>query len=244
MGIGSMITALIHPMTSSWVLFLAQDRDTLCCGFNRTTGPIKKDLYKILAGNSMSHTSQSVSELLESVSEGSADAKKKLFSILYNELRSLAHNAMMRENEGHMLQTTALVHETFISLVKNSESRWNNQEHFYKVAAKAMRYILVDEAKKRYAAKRGSGRAVIPLDRINMAATTQNHLPDLEELDKALEIMSKTYERQCSIVELRFFVGLTLKETAEVMGLSEATIKREWETARKWLKQRVNIHYD
>jgi len=148
---------------------------------------------------------------------------------------------MRKERRDHTLQTTALVHEAYIRLVKDKDERWKNRAHFFSAAASAMRRILVDTARGRKAAKRLGGKERVPLHKADgfdqRITTLQDRFEDLEALDKALcklgsEVGNK---RKCTMVELRFFVGLTLEQTAEVTGVSMATIKRDWRYTRAWL---------
>jgi len=182
-----------------------------------------------------------VTVLLAAVSSGDQDAKNKLFAVVYNELHNLAHNAMKRQRAGHNLQTTALVHEAFVRLLPRIETNWQDRRHFFAVAAKAIRHILVAEARQTNAAKRGGGRRTLSLDEMRDSDhefdCSRTSFESLDVLDKALEKLQAIAgtERMCKVVELRFFVGLTIDETAEVLGISKATVKRDWEFTRAWL---------
>lgn len=191
----------------------------------------------------MPSKSEEVEKLLNAVSKGDSVANEKLFTIFYNELHRMAHYAMMREERDELLQTTALVHETFLSLIKNEELRWKNQAHFYSVAARAMRFILVDEARKRGTEKRGKNKKAVPLQSVQVSdrdySPAMDNLKEMEALDTALEKLSNQHERKCTIVELRFFVGMTIDETAKVLGISKATVKRDWEFTREWLRDEL-----
>jgi RNA polymerase sigma-70 factor, ECF subfamily len=179
--------------------------------------------------------------LLAAVSSGNLDARKELFPLLYNELHALARQAMRREKAGNILQTTALINEAFIHLVKSKEVRCRNSSHFFSIAAKAMRQILVSEARRRMAAKRGGG--IIPLsieklDKLDTGPPQATARPEkLERLDSALEKLEsiKGQERLCSVIELEFFAGLSHEEAANVLGVSKATVRRDWEFAKVWL---------
>jgi RNA polymerase sigma factor (TIGR02999 family) len=190
---------------------------------------------------------QNATQLLAAVSSGDESAKNKLFAVVYGELHRMAHRAMRGENPRHTLQTTALVHEAYIRLVPGKEARWQDRGHFFSVAAKAMRRILAGEARKKRAAKRGSGQRPVTLDRLGEPGADQTPegipMEDLEMLDLALDKLGEQEgsERLCTMVELRFFVGLTLDQTAEVLGVSKATVKRDWEFTRAWLYKEMNL---
>ena len=196
----------------------------------------------------MENQRKDVTAFLESISEGNHDAKAELFSMVYSELHKLAKIAMRREPPGRTLQTTALVHEAFIQLVPDDNIRLQNRKHFFGVAARAMRQILVQEARKRNAIKRGRGKKAVPLGNVcepgsdsNAADVLLENSEDLETLDKALDELAGQEEskRLCTIVELRFFVGLTLDQTAQSLEISRATVKRDWDFAKAWLQRRM-----
>ncbi len=194
----------------------------------------------------MPNAPENPTELLEAISSGDLEARERLFEILYKELHALSHAAMQKEYAGHPLQTTELVHETYLRLIRNKDIRCRNRSHFFSLAAMAMRRILVSEARKKMAAKRGRGRSPTPIDRPSRldqrSATVGIHIEDVEALDKALEKLESLEEnkRKSTIVELRFFVGLTLEQTAEVLGVSLATVKRDWEFTRTWLHRELS----
>lgn len=183
----------------------------------------------------MSSDSDKVTQLLADWSDGSQQALEELLPLIYNELRHLAHNFLYRERPGHTLQTTALVHEAYLKLIDQRDARWQNRAHFFAVAAQAMRRILIDSARKHAAAKRGGGGEKVSLDE----AANISLEPDLGllALDEALNELAEIDPQQSRIVELRYFGGLTIEETAQVMNVSPATIKREWAMARAWLHQ-------
>ncbi|RIK64783.1 MAG: RNA polymerase subunit sigma-70 [Planctomycetota bacterium] len=185
----------------------------------------------------MTPTANEVTQLLESAGRGSRDAWERLAPLIYNELRSLAEAAMSRENLGHTLQPTALVHEAFIRLAGQEQANWNNRRHFYGAAAETMRRILVDHARGRRAQKRGAGAAAESLDAVLLSF--EDRSTDLIDLDMALIRLGKLSPDQVKIVELRFFGGLTIEETAEVMGLSPSSVERGWRTARAFLLREV-----
>ena len=174
-----------------------------------------------------------VTQLLVSWSMGNQAALDELMPLVYGELHRLASAYLRRERPDHTLQSTALVHEAFMKLSNQREVEWRNRAHFYGIAAQMIRRILVDYARSHHAEKRGSGAVKLALDEA-MAVPQQKDL-DLLGLNDALERLAEMDPRQSRIVELRFFAGLSIEETAEVMQLSPATIKREWNSARAWL---------
>jgi len=178
-------------------------------------------------------SSSQVTVLLTRWSGGDAKAREELIPLVYNELRRLARAFLSRQRSDHTLQSTALVHEAYVRLVGNSSVRFENRAHFFAVASQLMRHILVDHARKHSAAKRGGNNVTLVLDEaIAMPAKPE---VDLEALDDALTDLAALDPRQASIVEMRFFGGLSIDETAKVLDISPATVKREWTTARTWL---------
>jgi RNA polymerase sigma factor (TIGR02999 family) len=175
--------------------------------------------------------------LLQKLTSGDADAAAEVIPIIYEELRRLAAHYMASERPGHMLRTTALVHEAYLRLVDQHQSTWRNRTHFYGAAAQVMRRILVDHARARQALKRGGDRPVLPLD--DPAAFSGEETHELVLLDEALNRLAEMSSRQSRIIELRFFAGLTVEETAEVMGISPKTVKRDWSVARAWLHREI-----
>jgi len=179
--------------------------------------------------------------LLEALSSGDRKVEHHLFSVLYDELHDLAHAVMWDEKPGHLLQTTALIHEAYLRLVQAESHNWSNRKHFLAVAAKAMRRILVDNARQLRAAKRGGGRRLVSLEELGgvvpIPTSQRATFEDLEQLDVALDHLGAQPEHQrlCSVVELRYFAGLTVKETAEVLDVSPTTVKEDWAFARAWL---------
>ena len=152
--------------------------------------------------------------------------------IVYEELRRLAHHYMRNEREGHTLQTTALVNEVYLRLAGIDGMRWRDRAHFFAMAATLMRRVLVDYARQRGRDKRGGGISVTSLDENGIAAQPA---VDIVALDAALERLAAVDPQQSRVVELRFFAGLSVKETAEALGISPATVKRDWATAKLWL---------
>src|SRR5215468_11615513 len=175
-----------------------------------------------------------VTRLLSNWSNGDQAALDQLLPLVYGELRRLASAYLRRERSNHTLQSTALVHEAFMRLVNQQEVQWKNRAHFFAIAAQMIRRILVDYARSQHAEKRGSGAIKLELDEA-MAVAHSGPEVDLLSLNDALDRLAQLDERQGRIVELRFFAGLSIEETAEVMHLSPASIKREWQTARAWL---------
>jgi RNA polymerase sigma factor (TIGR02999 family) len=178
--------------------------------------------------------SPDVTRLLVSWSKGDESALEQLMPLVYGELRRLASAYLRRERPNHTLQSTALVHEAFMRLVNQQDVAWKNRAHFYAIAAQMIRRILVDYARSQHAEKRGSGAVKLALDEA-MDVPQQKGELDLLGLNGALDKLTELDPRQSRIVELRFFAGLSIEETAEVMQLSPATIKREWTSARAWL---------
>lgn len=177
-----------------------------------------------------------VTRLLADLNAGVDGAQERLIPMVYAELRRLASSYMGRERAGHTLAPTALVHEAFIKLVDQDRVQWKGRAHFFGIAAQAMRRILVDHARKRNAARRGGGKQVTLVT--GFAKTMEDPL-DLMGLDAALNELAAMDERAAKTVELRFFGGLTVEETAEVLGVSAITVKRDWRSAKAWLYRKL-----
>ena len=174
---------------------------------------------------------------------GDKNAAERLVPAVYEELHRQAERAMRRENPEHTLQATALVNEAYLKLVDQSRVEWKNRAHFFGVAAQVMRRILVDHARGRQADKRGGGVARVTLDDANAGAANDGAgSVDLLDLNDALEKLAVLDADQARVVELRYFTGLSIEETAEAMGTSPATVKREWSVARAWLKRELAAH--
>jgi RNA polymerase sigma factor (TIGR02999 family) len=178
-----------------------------------------------------------VTRLLRAWSDGDESALQKLTPLVYDELHRLAHQHMRRENAGHMLQTSALVNEAYVRLVDATQVRWENRAHFFGIAARLMRRILVDDARRRNFDKRGGHTIHVPLDEV--LTVPQQQATNLIGLDDALQRLASMEARQSEIVELRFFGGLTVEETAEVLKISPRTVMREWNFARAWLRKEM-----
>src|SRR5687768_2123859 len=180
-----------------------------------------------------------ISQLLKDWSGGDQTALDKLMPLVYEELHQLAHQYMRREQAGHMLQTTALINEAYLRLVDQPQIRWENRTHFFGIAARLMRRILVDEARKRNSAKRG-GKA-IQVSLVDGATVAQEQAANVVALDDALKSLEAIDLRQSEIVELRFFGGLSIEETAEVLKVSPGTVMRDWTFARAWLRNEMGV---
>lgn len=180
---------------------------------------------------------EDVTRLLGQVAEGDTAAAQPLFALVYDELRRMAAGALRHERRDHTLQPTALVHEAYLRLAHEPDARWESRAHFLAVAAQAMRRILVDHARTRNAHKRGRGAIRLTFEEVEPVAASVESDVDLVALDQALERLAALDVRQGRIVELRFFGGLTVEETAAVIGVSARTVKREWQMARAWLKR-------
>ena len=181
---------------------------------------------------------QDVTGLLLSWRQGDAAAFDRLVPLVYEELRRVARSHLRRETPGHILQTTALVHEVYLRLVDVDRLALNGRTHFFAVAARLMRQILVDDARRKRTEKRGRDVTMLSLDEVSPPAPTPS--VDVLALDEALETLSTFDVRQCRVVELRFFAGLNLEEAAEALGVSTATVEREWAMAKSWLYRRLS----
>jgi RNA polymerase sigma factor (TIGR02999 family) len=177
-----------------------------------------------------------VSELLAEYRNGNEESLRRLVPLVYNELRRVAHYHIRKERPDHTLQTTALVHEAYLCLTKQQPMDFENRAHFFAVCAQLMRQILVQYARRRRAAKRDGGHK-LTLD--GAIALPKNRSVDLIALDDALTGLAKLDPQQSQIVELRFFGGLSIEETAHVLDISPATVKRHWSTARLWLRNQI-----
>jgi len=186
-------------------------------------------------GATMAALPQEITQLLKNWSDGDKAALDELVPLVYPELRRLARAYMGKERTGHTLQTSALINEAYLRLVDQQTVHWQNRTHFFAVAAQVMRHILVDHARKYRYQKRGGGAEHIPLDELSMLCDEQ--AAELIALDDALQRLAAIDLRKSQIVELRFFGGLTVDETAEVMKLAPITIMREWRTAKAWLSK-------
>lgn len=182
-------------------------------------------------------TSQNVTHLLQNWQAGDPSARDQLLEIVYGELRHQAARYLRRERPDHTLQPTALVHEAYLQLIDQSSVSWESRTHFFGVAAHLMRRILVDHARAHRAEKRGSGQEQLALD--DAIGVPQNKDVNILALNDALDELERMDEQQSRIVELRYFGGLSIEETATVTGVSPATVKREWAMAKAWLQHQL-----
>jgi RNA polymerase sigma factor (TIGR02999 family) len=183
--------------------------------------------------------SSQVTELLARWSNGESDARERVVPLVYNELRRIAKQVLSRQGPDNTLQSTALVHEAYLRLVGHNEVQWQSRVHFFAVASQLMRRILIDHVRMRRAKKRGGESITLVLEEDLVLAAERE--VDLVALDDALNQLAQLDERQCRLVELRFFGGLTIEETSKAMDISPATVKREWATARLWLLQEMSL---
>ena len=185
----------------------------------------------------MKHATKDVTRLLEQLRAGDRNAVADLVPLLYDELRQLASNYLRRERPGHTLQATALVHEAYLRLVDQKDVGWQNRSHFFGVAAQQMRRILVDHARNRHAVKRGGPAPKVALD--EAVIVSDHEAEDVLQLNELLSRLGDLDEQQARVVELRVFGGLTVEEAAEALGVSPATVKRDWAMAKAWLTREI-----
>lgn len=179
-----------------------------------------------------------VTRLLAAWSEGKSEAIDELMPLVYEELRRMAKSYMNSQPSGHTLQTTALIHEAYLKLADQREKRWQNRAHFFAVAAQAMRHILVDHARSHKTEKRGGETQIVSLD--DVAIISNERADELVALDEALQNLSVLDERKSKVVELRYFGGLSVEETAEVLKISQETVMRDWRFAKTWLLRELS----
>jgi RNA polymerase sigma factor (TIGR02999 family) len=182
--------------------------------------------------------SESITSLLRALRDGDRSALDRLAPLVYDRLRRMARARMRGERAGHTLDTTGLVHEAYLELVAFERVDWRDRAHFFAVAARAMRNVLVDHAERRRAAKRGGGVAPLALDE-EIPALQPAAAEEILALNTALERLRALDPRQERVVECRFFAGMTIEETAAALGVAPATVKRDWETARAWLNREL-----
>ena len=182
--------------------------------------------------------SKQITEMLQDWSDGNREALEMLLPLVYDELHKQATRFLRRERAGHTLQTTALINEAYLKLIDQHEVKWQNRAHFFGIAAQAMRRILVDYAKTRHREKRGGADENLPLEEAVFAVSAAPNV-DLVELDEVLTRLAAFDERQANIVELRYFGGMSVEETAEVLHISTATVKSDWRTAKAWLHREI-----
>jgi RNA polymerase sigma-70 factor, ECF subfamily len=186
-------------------------------------------------------TPADVTALLSELTKGNPDAGPRLIPLVYDELRRIANGYMRRERTGHTLQATALVHEAYLKLLGQRSVDWQNRAHFFGIAAQVMRRVLIDHARGHVRDKRGGGAEAVPLDEALIFSPERS--AEFLELDSALERLAAMDPRQAKIVEMRFFGGLTVEETAEVLGISPKTVKRDWTVAKAWLHAELKTSY-
>lgn len=187
-------------------------------------------------------TKQAVTQLLKATRAGDKEAVNELLPYVYDEMRNIAHKKLRFERNGHTLDTTALVHETYFKLINHDEIEWQSRAHFLAVAAMAMKRVLINYAERRNAVKRGG-----EYSRVDIAEFADNDIKSMSEamaeqilvLERAMQKMKKFNERGCQVVEYHFFGGLTWKEISEVMGLAPVTVRRAWYAARLWLRREL-----
>jgi RNA polymerase sigma-70 factor, ECF subfamily len=178
-----------------------------------------------------------VTELLQAWGEGDRDALEQLMPLVERELHRLAHRHLARERAGHTLQTTALVNEAYLRLVRQRDVQWQNRAHFFAIAASLMRRILIDHARRVSYAKRGGGAPLLPID--EACVVGDQRAAELVALDDALRSLAHVDERKSRVVELRYFGGLNVEEVAEVLGVHPATVARDWLGAKAFLRREI-----
>jgi RNA polymerase sigma factor (TIGR02999 family) len=181
--------------------------------------------------------SNEITELLVAWSGGDKKALDELMRIVYDELHRLAHHHLAKERQDHTLQTTALVNEAYLKLVDQKRVKWQSRSHFFALSSQLMRRILVDYARSRHYAKRGGGASALPLDEALIVAPER--ASELIALDEALTELAKHDERKARIVELRFFAGMSIDETSELLGVSPGTVMKDWTLAKAWLQREM-----
>lgn len=200
---------------------------------------MRQPAQKCVANPWMKSSPHEITKLLKDWSGGDQAALDQLMPLVYDELHRLAHQHMRRENPGHMLQTSALINEAYLRLVEDQpKMRWENRTQFFGIAARLMRRIMVDEARRRNSAKRGGGAIQVSLVEATSVSTEQ--AANVVALDDALKQLETIDTRQSEIVELRFFGGLSIEETADVLKVSPGTVMRDWTFARAWLRNRMS----
>ncbi len=182
-------------------------------------------------------TRAEITGLLRGMHGGEDGAMDRLLPLVYDDLRRIAHRQLGGERDGHTVNTTALVHEAYFRLVDHRQGEWRDRAHFFAVASRAMRRVLVDYARRHRAAKRGGALRQVPLDDAMLAAEERADV--LVSLDEALTRLSALDARQARVVECRFFGGLTEEETADVLGVTARTVRRDWTKAKGWLHQEL-----
>ena len=191
--------------------------------------------------NRVEDSSENITSFLQQVTKGDQSARDKLIPLVYGELHRIAANYMRGERQGHTLQATALVHETYLKLVKQRRTNWRNRAHFFGIAAQLMRRILIDHARGNLRTKRGGGQEKISLDEALLCSEDRSE--DLLVIDEALTRLEKSDQTQSRIVELRFFGGMTVREIAEYLHMDEDIVEREWSFAKAWLYSELKARH-
>ena len=182
-------------------------------------------------------TGDNLTGLLIEWRQGDKTALDRITPLVYDELRRIAHRYVQRERDGHTLQTTALVNEAYLRLAGQQRIDWQNRSHFFAVTAQVMRHLLIDHARRRHFAKHGGGARQVSLE--DAAVMSEERAAELIALDEALDELAKLDQRKSRVVELRYFGGLSLEETAEVLEVSLMTVRRDWRAAKAWLYKRA-----
>lgn len=186
----------------------------------------------------MAQSPNQITELLIAWSGGDKKALDELMQVVYEELHRLAHRQLAKERQDHTLQTTALVNEAYMKLIDQKRVKWQNRSHFFALSSQLMRRILIDYARSRQYAKRGRGMPALPLDETLIVAP--GRATEMIALDEALTELAKHDERKARIVELRFFAGLSIDETSELLGVSPGTVMKDWTLAKAWLQREMD----
>ena len=192
-----------------------------------------------LNGKMFALSTPGLTELLDDWRQGDATAIEKLTPLIYDELRRIAHRYVQRERNGNTLQTTALVNEAYLRLVGHEKPEWQNRAHFFAVTAQVMRHILIDHARRRRFVKHGGDARQVSLEEASLMTTQR--AAELVALDEALDELAKLDPRKCEVVKLRYFGGLSLEETADVLGVSLMTVRRDWRAAKAWLYRHLLV---
>lgn len=182
--------------------------------------------------------SREISRILQEWGEGRPEASEELMPLVYEELRRQAARYLRRERPGHTLQTTALIHETYLKLIDQRNVDWRNRAHFFGIAAQAMKRILIDHARSRHREKRGGAAENLPLNEARFVVAELRSV-DLIALDEALTRLAEFAPKQATLVELKFFAGMSIEDIAETLQISPATVKREWNSAKAWLHGQI-----
>ena len=182
--------------------------------------------------------SHQITNLLFDWNKGNELALEQLMPLVYDELRRMAKNYMRRQNSGHTFQTTELIHEAFLKLAARDDQKWENRAHFFGVAAKAMRHILVDYARSKHRQKRGGWQEKVSLSEDNLLSDSRSN--EIVALDDALNLLAELDERKSRVVEMKFFGGLKVDEIARVLKISPETVKRDWSFSKSWLLRELS----